>query len=331
VNLRLAVAALLCASAAVAQVKQPESIEALPMAQCTIGRAHAALFMEASYNGARLAEQQMKVLDEWKAIIAKGKDGRPMIETLSKEDMQKWGQLEQRLNAGMLLELIDSRRERDLDVMVQQVKLADTEYRWGTTPREGSVDEKPYLFLVTMRVLWNGHHDFEPPKESPCSFDYALAKLQVEPSEKVNALDRQVEAANAWAKQMLAKYKVTALDQAKLSKDDAATLKKYRAEVFEPGFRAAKHVEDLENLRLMAKASDIIYDADRKDAAIAAGDANVIGTTIQRRFDAGEFDERMQQAIGLWRKINDAIPAPIVSQFKEVSEAVGRIQKKGSR
>ena len=324
------IAAALSASA-IAQstnqtVKEPERIEVIPMAQCDLARAHATLAMEASYNGARIAEQQMKVLEQLRVLNDKAKDNeQPLGDQLSKSDIEKFGKLTQQLSAGQLVQLIDSKRERDLNVLVQQVKLADAEYRWGATPAEGSAEYTPYVFLLALRIMWHDKNAFVEPAPTPCSLDYALAKLQEEPTAKLNTMDPQIQRAAAWINQVRAKYNIKQqLDESKLSKGELATLQKYRAEVLDPGNRAANYARDLDNLRVMARASEVLYDSDRKDATIAAGDASVIGTTIQRRGDAGEFDDQMKQALGVWRKLNEQIPAPIVQAWDEESKAAQR-------
>ena len=103
-----------------------------------------------------------------------------------------------------------------------------------------------------------------------------------------------------------------------LSEDELATLNEYRAEVYAPLDRTLTYAKDLANLRKMAQASDIMYDANRHDAAIAAGDPSVIGASIDRRKAAGEFDDRMQVALGVWNIINEKIPAPILKHWQQI-------------
>jgi hypothetical protein len=323
--------ALAFATSAMAQqtVQALPRIEALPMAQCTVPAAAARLKMETTYNSARVAEQQMKILDLWRALSNKGKPNRPVSETLSKDDLQKWGQLDQQYDAGALVQLVESMRERDINVLLKQAQLADAEYRWGTRPEEGSPDYMAYAVLGILRVTWKDNYVlYEPPRPAPCSLDYALAKLADEPLQKSTELTPQFRQANAWADQLLAKYKMRKLDESKISKEELATLNKYRAEVYAPLDRTATYVRDLAILREMAQASDIMYDANRRDAAIGAGDPNVIGTSVERRKEAGEFDERMKVAIGTWNLINEKIPAPIVAHWKEMSEKIEQIKQR---
>lgn len=270
----------------------------------------------------------MKILEQWRALSNKGKPNRPLSETLSKDDLQKWGQLDQQYTAGALVQLVESKRERDIDVLLKQVQFADAEYRWGTRPGEESPDYMAYGILLLLRLNWNVNDDvYQPPKPQPCSLDYALAKLAEEPLKRANDLAAKLQQASTRANQLLAKYNMQKLDESKLSKEDLAMLRKDRTEVWWPVDSALNYAKDLANLREMAQASDIMYDGNRRDAAMGAGDAGVIGTSIERRIAAGEFDERMKVALGMWNIQNEKIPPPIVAQWKEMGEKVKQIKQ----
>jgi len=285
-------------------------------------RVHMALSMEASYNMARISEQQLPVLEQMRRLADKSTPGRPMIESLSKEDLHRWGQLDQQVRAGMLQKLIESKRRRDLDVILQQAKMSDAEFRWGDTPKEGTPEYVPYAVLVLLREMWkDSNNEFQPPQSSVCSMDFAISRMTDDPVEAAEKLNPQLEQLKAWSTQMLSKYRVKTLDESRLTREEAATLRKYQVEVLLPLKRAMNRFHDIANLRVMAKAADVVYDSDRRDTAIAAGDMNLIGTSLQRRIDAGEFDERDRLAFGLWRKINEKIPAKIIGEYEEIERA----------
>ncbi len=310
----LAVLLALVATAATGQA----NVASLSMEQCTVPAVHGLLNYDALANLARISEQQLKVIDQMQTLNDKAKatPGRPLSESLTKEDASKWGQLQQQASAGLLMSLMESRRQRDLDLLLKQVKLADDEYRWGTTPQEGSPDFLAYAFLLTFRLVW-APKKIAPAEGPPCSMGAALSKLQAEPQAKMDRYLPQVEKALAWVRKTNAKYKLAKLDESKYTPAERATLQKYRVDALNPATSALAFVRDLENLRVLAKAADIIYEGDRSDAAVAVGDADFIGTTVRRRIQAGELGDKMQQAIGYWRKVNDQMPARISKEWAE--------------
>lgn len=302
----------------------PRRVDAIPLTECTVAQARMALTVEASYNAARISEQQMKVLEELRRLVESVPSGsmKPMSDLLSKEELHRFGKLTQQQSAGLLQQLIESRRQRDAEVMLKLIRLADAEWRFSTTPKEGTDDYKVHTLLLLMRVLWSGNYALLTTVEKgPCSVAYAASVLIKEPVARLDALMSSVKEASAWVDLMRTKHKVKDLDDARLSKEEQATLRKLQASAFLPMQSALTFVEDLSNVMLMSIAADIVYDGDRRDAAMAVGDSSLIGTTVQRRVEAGEFDERTQQAIGLWRKINEQFPAAIVEDFKALGNA----------
>jgi hypothetical protein len=318
---------LLLAVAPVAEAQPRFSdVTSIPMERCTVPEVHGYLKYQSIEAAAAIAKQQIKPLERLQALSDKGKSDRPLIESLTKEEASQWGQAQQQLGAGTLMSMIESRRQRDLDLLLKQVQLADQEYRWRTTPSEGTPDSKPYGFLVMLRMLWKGS-TIGPPEGPPCSLNAALAKLQAEPLEKLNKYAPQLDKGLAWVKQTNAKYKLAKIDEEKYSPAERDQLNTFRREVLYPASIASTYLEDLQNVRVMAKAADSVYESDRADAAIAGGDADVVGATIRRRTDAGEFDENTQVAIGVWRLVNEQIPSDYVRQILE-AEKSGRLPVK---
>ena len=92
-----------------------------------------------------------------------------------------------------------------------------------------------------------------------------------------------------------------------------------------PALREGQLITDLENIKTMARASDIVYEADQRDVTFSGGDMKAIGTTISNKAAANAYDKRTAFAIGLWRKINEKIPADVTRDWEKASKLIEQV------
>ena len=68
--------------------------------------------------------------------------------------------------------------------------------------------------------------------------------------------------------------------------------------------RALQFMDDLENIRSMARASEIIFASDKHDLEISGGDGSKLGTTAAERAAKKQFDDFTQAAMHAIRAFN---------------------------
>lgn len=110
------------------------------------------------------------------------------------------------------------------------------------------------------------------------------------------------------------------LDRSRLSKKDLEAVNDLMNGVISPMQRHVNFIKDIENVKLMARTSDITYESNKQDIAFSGGDISAIGATIQRRNKNNEFTENMQIGLGLWTKINEKLPADIVNEWDNLKQ-----------
>jgi hypothetical protein len=88
----------------------------------------------------------------------------------------------------------------------------------------------------------------------------------------------------------------------------------------EPTQRELRYIYDLERIKTLAAASEIIYIADKQDITFSGGTMESIGNTIAERVKKNVYGEQMMFAISMWRRINEKIPAPVIKNWEEISE-----------
>jgi len=305
----------------------------LSLERCEFREVIARMQYESIEKAAAIAEQSLPVLKQLEQINVKAKiPGKPLQDQLDPQDIAKFTELSQRLQTTQIAQLMESRRQRDLMVIEKMVMLADREYRWQDHPSEKDPDYLIYASIQLLRFTVK-KDDITVPAAPICSLEFALHSIENEPIGKINASKDQLDSATISLKSILAKYRMDKLDRSRLSKADLEKVNELQNKVFKPLERQSTFIKDLEHIKLMARASEIMYEANKQDIAFGGGDVNAIGKTLQRRSKNNEFDEDTQIAIGLWTKINEKIPSEVVQEWSEASKQLEKIdaRKKGEK
>ncbi len=269
---------------------------------------------------AAIAEQALPLLEGLDVINSKATvPNKPIKDQLSTDDISKFSELSQRLKSAQISQLMESRRERDLKVIEKMVMIADRDYRWQKQPKEKDPDFIIYSAIQLLRFTIK-KNNITVPSSAVCTLEYALHSLETEAIDRLNSRNAQLESAIRQFKSILAKYGMEKLDRTRLSTKDLEAVNNLINDVIRPIQRHRNFIRDIENIKLMARASDITYESNKQDIAFSGGDISAIGATIQRRNKNNEFSENMQVALGLWVKINEKIPADIVNEWNNLKQ-----------
>ena len=309
---------------------EPQSVRDIPMQRCTLDVVLGQLHYQLIERQANIARQKQPALKQIGYLSDKAKDpNRPVGDQLSRDDIAKFSETRQRLLAMSLSTLLESKRERDLTAIRQLVKIADQNYRWSEELKESD----PEYFLQGILTLWRFMADspetkltISTPSYPYCSLEWAAHIIENEAIDKMNKLDikQPYERLNK-----LAAMYGKPIDRTRLSPAERTEYDDILNNYLRPSLKEQQFILDLEAIKAMIRGSDLIYDYDKQDALQSGGDINAIGSSISRRVDS--IDKPTAFAIGLWRKINEKIPADAVKQWEQLGKEVERIEQRNKK
>ena len=306
-----------------AQAAERYKVADLPLDRCELQEVIARMSFESIQNIAVIAEQSMLILDQIGQINSKATiPNKPIGDQLSPEDIAKFAELGQRQKTLTLAQLIESRRQRDLIVIEKMTMLADQNYRWKTEPKEDTQDYIVYSFLALLQlsVVYLDDPIFAPT--SPiCNLDHALYSHEEIAITKYNEGNEKLNISMKEINEINAKYGTEKIDRSLLSKSDLKNVNEITNNVFKPMQRHANFIKDIENIKLMGHASEIMYESTKQDIAFGGGDVEAIGQTIKRKTEKNEFDENTIIALGIWSLINEKIPSDVVQQWSDLKNS----------
>ncbi len=318
---RIAALLLVLIPIVVGAAEQGMKVSDLSLERCELREVIARMQYESTETAAAIAEQTLPLLKQLEAINSKATvPNKPIKDQLSSDDIAKFSEINQRLKSAQLSQLMESRRQRNLTVIEKMVMISDREYRWLEQPEEKDPDFIIYSALQLLRLTIK-ENNISTPTSPSCTLEYALHSLENKAIEKLNAGNARLNSAMDELKSILSKYGMDKLDRSRLSKADLKKVNELINGVINPMRRHREFIQDIENIKLMARVSDITYESNIKDIAFSGGDIKAIGKTIQRRNKSNEFNENMQIAMGLWTKINEKIPSDIVNEWDELEGA----------
>lgn len=309
---------------------EPQSVRERPIPRCTLDDVLSQLQFQVIEQQANIARQQQPALSQLRYLSEKAKDPKRSVgEQLSRDDIAKFSEIRQRLLAMKLATLLESKRKRDLTAIRQLIKIADQNYRWGEELKETD----PEYFLQGILTLWRLMADspetklsIAPPSYSYCSLEWAAHLVENEALEKLNKLD--LGKASEQVAKLAAMYGKP-IDRNRLSPAERTEYDALLNNYLRPSLKEQQFIFDLEAIKAMIRGSELIYESDRQDALESGGDINAIGSSISRRVDS--LDKPTTLAIGLWRKIDEKMPADAVKQWEQLAKEVERIEKRNKK
>lgn len=313
-KITFALVALLFAS--LCSAHEPTSVTSKKMADCTVPNVVMDESYEADHRIADLAATTLPLLDKMKALAAKASDPKRSVgDQLSGKDNEQFGEIRSRLITLQWHRLIESRYSKHLELIEKMAESVDTTYRWGREPDEKSPD---FMADVTPSILQQVSpiNTFTQPKEDHCTLIWALHS-QEQPS--IAALSApEVDTVAAQVNQLRQKYHVDHLDRNVLSPGDQQIFDEAQTTIVRLQ-REAAHAQQIEQIKSLAEASDLVYDASMKDFDQSAGDPDSSIDTIQQMKKDGKLSAQMAARIGTWAKLDEKYPS---------SEAVGMDEAK---
>lgn len=290
-------------------------VAALPIDRCELGEVAARLRLVSTDKMAAISEQVIPILEEISQLNSSATDSSKSVgEQLSRDDVGRWAKLTQRFHTMNLSQMIESRVQRDLDVIEKLVIVADQEYRWHKIPNEDDPDYVYHAIIQLLRMLAKVENTSESDT-SVCSLNLAIHSLENEPMSRLHEGINQIDYFNSELDAILAKYGMTELDKSKLKSQDLEHVNGLINNIVLPLQVPRQFVADIENIKLMARASRIMYEENKQDIAFSGGDTKAIGMSLQRKMENGELDNNTQTAIGLWTKINEKIPCDFIKSM----------------
>jgi hypothetical protein len=284
--------------------------------------------VDAIARAGELATQQMPILDQLKVINGKAKDPtRPIGVQLGPQDLGRFSELRQRLMAIELQQMLESNYSRDYDVIGLLFELAQKLYVGGKEPKETEPDGKPYGIILVMRYIaqtddFKGVDEVSVPPQPEfehCTLAAALHLVEHESIKKLNALPIK-EAAQKIA--ALAKKSPTGkVDRGQLSPQDRAAYDSIVRTAFAPAQHEQSFIGDIEGLKNIVRATDLKFQASKKDAVDSGGDINAVGQTVSRM----SLDKRVRFGLGILTLVAEAFPSQWMQEKEEIQKTMEQI------
>ena len=315
----------LLAATSICRAEEPASVTSRKMADCTVPDVIGIRMYESDRRVADLVPTTMPLLNKMKALVEKAHDPKRSVgEQLSRKDNEEFGEIRSRLMALQWHRLIESRYAKHLELIEKMTESVDATYRWGREPDEKSPD---FTADVTPAILQDISpiKTFNPPKEDHCTLIWAL-HLQEHPS--LAALNEpELQTAAGHVNQLRQKYHADHLDRKALSPDDQQVFDEAQTTIVRMQ-REAAHAQQIEQIKMLTEAADVIYVASMKDFEQSAGDPNSSIDTIQQMKKDGRLSAQMALRIGVWSKLDEKYPSSEAVGMEEAKKAMSAAPSK---
>jgi hypothetical protein len=188
----------------------------------------------------------------------------------------------------------------------------DKNYRWYTPIPENSPDHvyQDVINIFPALTPQNANEQVTIPPNQTCTVQVALFKIESEATAKLNKISQTENAEHFLTviQEMTKRYHVENLNQAKLSQKDQKTLDDIKNEYIAPADHEQQFINNIEAIRLLDAASEMMFETGKQDLADSGGDGKKVGTSLGRKIQNHELSERMTRAIGLMGMIGDKFP-----------------------
>lgn len=234
-----------------------------------------------------------------------------------------------RLQTNKLAHYQESRRQRDIVVLAKLAELVLLDYQRDQQPEEKDPDYQIFwMFQSLKKTLVNV--DVSVPAESRCSLEYALHSVEAQAIDLIAQSKRDVEQTAASVRKLQLQYGMEILDTSMLSASDRQQVLEMRNKQA-PLLRGHDFIKSVEALKILARASEVMYTADKQDIAFSRGDENSIGKTLQRQADDGTLNQNTQMSIGYWVAIDQIMPSKAAAGIQAIRETLDRKSQSAAR
>jgi hypothetical protein len=206
--------------------------------------------------------------------------------------------------------------------------LAEKDVRWPKIPAENHPDFIYYVMLASARQAFEDKIQITRPKTEICNLETSIHVLEEETIDKVNGMAPEpLQELEKFTDRMTKKYRVKKLDFDKMSKTDQKTLTELY-EKTQPYFPLMNLVNDYEIIKLLTKASQLIYESDKNDIITYGGDFESVGKTLMEKANSGTYGEPMKKAHAIMRVIDKRIPC---DDDKQAEIMLKKMDKSGKK
>jgi hypothetical protein len=317
---------LFIAGTALARTNTP-TLEKLTSQQCTLPRVIDVLTLQSLNRTEPIHKNQIKTLEELKQLNSKATDdNKPIGEQLSIEDSEKFSSAAQRSKTMNMALLVESRFQRDLNVIQKLTVIADNYYRWNKLPDENGSDAIYVALLIAWRESMN-------PKgldnnSDHCDLDYALYRIEQEPIGKLNSMSSKLNMGVAHVMEIYKKYPTKEMNYDILNDADKKEVASIRDQIIAPSKHELMYIHDLENIRHFAKISELMSETYSKDILNSGGDIDSVGTTIKQMIKEGKLTKEDEKMLAAWQVVNEKIPSDVIKDFEKIKSILPKSDKK---
>lgn len=298
----------------------------IPISKCDLEAVSASYFVKNLQSSAEYSASVVNLFDEISKLLKDKLPKKSIGEQLNKENYSRFNVLNEQINVINLKNLIESNRQRDVEVMEKMVQVADKKFRFNVNLYEGNPEYFYQFALQKLRDL----EDTYPSNlsitftKNVCSFDWVISKLQEEPKSAIlkitsdNLLER--------TKNLKNRNNVGRLDRSKLSNSDQLEYD-FLADEINRFSRVEVFYKDLNNIVLMNKASIILYDSYKKDLEVY-GSSNDYGRTVKSIRSKTMVDNRTLWTLAfLINDVGNTIPSEKAKDLAKLADALKKDKK----
>ncbi len=324
---RLLVTAALCAAWPIAQAgdgfNQWRTVADIPADECNLQNTTSIVSWNSTIARGEISANIMPLLAEVQRLASQTMDDeRPLKDQLSARDLQRFNELNQRMQSMRSLSLIESKHERDAHFLQHIVRVADANYR-GDAAQAGRSDD---VFQATLRTLATLPSAQLPPdlSDSPrgaCSMEAAIHALEREPLRRLDGSNLNGVLADMRA--LARRNNMSTIDRARLSRRDQDAYDRLMKGIA-PLLAAQQFIRELEAIKSLARASEAMYESDKRDLALSGGDYARVGAGIEARIKRGELDRTTARSIDVWRMVDEKVPSDAAKERRQAEAVIDR-------
>lgn len=310
-------------------------ISKIPLNQCTFEKAVSTLGVMSITRASKIAENSIDTLNEIRNIVDYAKKPRKpdarIGDFLSRGELDKFSEANQRLGALYKAILIEGDFERDVTVVSRLVRLAGHYYRDNKIPSENNKDDVllfGFLALGYRELPFDDLMPVKPDQMEKCNLDYALFNLEANSLNKAMELRQGWDMANARVDKIYAKYPTSDKKFEILSEADKNEVSFLANKQIFPLQREMYLIRSIELIRHYAKISQLRYASSMSDLLYSGGDIRKTNVTMNKKITNGELGKADVFVFKTWNLINDKIPSRTFKEFKTMNDYFSKKRKK---
>lgn len=295
------------------------------------------LYAKTINDAAEIASRTIPLLKKLEKFVGgvEFKDGKNLMESMNNEQVAEYTKIQLRVWTQQMAQIVTSRRERDLIVIMEMMGIMEGVYEGRSVPQinpddfvkftEGKMFDDiskgkqalPYVEILTLFVFAANrggelHMKERKHLEDQCG---AIGSINKKISTIVGRFDDiNIETTNKFKQfrlDMFEKYKIESLTFDKFNSDEKSLLAHYKQVVIDPSRKILGLVNDYKLIKVLLKTNNDIYESDIHDVYLHSGDNEMLGTTLEKRLNDGLYDGTETEVISAWRILNRTVPTPM--------------------